>query len=157
MPSLSNFFLVLQFWNFFWYFISLKLFGNKKLLTRAKGSISLGRNILIILSLKQFKNLNGRNGMQKKRMQNKIIQILIKLTWNVMQNKKVQNKPILNDKISLDVSCYCQENQEKYDLLNVTIDPIIFPWMGWLFKIKCNASFRKTCFFFKKTRVWAHT
>ena len=43
--------------------------------------------------------------MQKKRMQNKIIQILIKLTWNVMQNKKVQNKPILNDKISLDVSC----------------------------------------------------
>ena len=44
-----------------------------------------------------------------------------------MQNKKVQNKPILNGKISLDVSCYCQENQEKYDLLNVTIDPIIFP------------------------------
>ena len=38
---------------------------------RAKGTKSLRRKVLNILSFKQFANFNGKNEMQKKRMQNK--------------------------------------------------------------------------------------
>ena len=39
--------------------------------TRAKGTKSLRRKVLNILSFKQFANFNGKNEKQKKRMQNK--------------------------------------------------------------------------------------
>ena len=60
-----------------------------KLLTRAKATNSLWCNLLSMMSVKQFANLKGRNGMPKERMQNKTMQI----------------KPTLNVKITLKVNC----------------------------------------------------
>ena len=57
--------------------------------TRAKGTKSLRRKVLNILSFKQFANFNGKNEMQKKRMQNKCMQI----------------QPTLNVKKSLNTNC----------------------------------------------------
>ena len=52
--------------------------------TRAKGTKYLLRNVLSILGFKQFTKLKGRNGMQKKRLQSKGVQI--KTTLNVKIN-----------------------------------------------------------------------
>ena len=58
---------------------------------------SLRREVTSILSFKQIVNIKGRNGMPKKKM----------------PNKRMQIKPTLNATIALSVNCYCQENQEK--------------------------------------------
>lgn len=55
--------------------------------TKAKGTKSPRRNVLRILSFKQFANQKERNAMQKKRMQNKRMKIKstlnVKITLNV--------------------------------------------------------------------------
>ena len=54
------------------------------------------RNVASILSFKQFAYLKGRNGMQKK----------------IMQNKRMEVKPALNIKTILNVNYQCQRNQK---------------------------------------------
>ena len=60
----------------------------KILETRTKGTKFLQLNVLSILSLKQFANLQIEIAMQKKRMQNKIMQtkhtLNVKITINVI-------------------------------------------------------------------------
>ena len=54
----------------------------------SKGTKSLWRNVLSILSFKEFSNLKVRSVMQKK-----------------MQNKRMQTKATVNVKISLNFHC----------------------------------------------------
>ena len=70
---------------------------KKIILTRTKGTESMWRNVASILSFKQFAYLKGRNGMQKK----------------IMQNKRMEVKPALNIKIILNVNYQCQRNQKN--------------------------------------------
>ena len=67
---------------------------KKIILTRTKGTESMWRNVASILSFKQFAYLKGRNGMQKKIMQNKRMEVkpalnIKMLTTNVNEIKKI--------------------------------------------------------------------
>ena len=58
--------------------------------------------MLRILSFKQFANLKGRNGMQKKKM----------------QSKRMQIKPALNVKLTLNVTANITFRKRYYFCLN---------------------------------------